>query len=79
MAGHLLDVLSEVANRQLLRHRHVPIVRHLLAGNHPEERGLAGAVRSDEADLVARIELEGGVNEEICRPYCLLMRENEIM
>ena len=63
-AGHLLDVLPEVADRQLLRHRHVPVVRHLLADDHPEERRLAGAVRPDEADLLARIELERGVDEE---------------
>ena len=63
-AGHLLDVLAEVADGQLLRHRHVAFVRRLLADDHPEQRRLAGAVRADEADLLAGIELERGVDEE---------------
>ena len=41
-----------------------PFVRHFLADDHPEQRRLAGAVRPDEADLFAGIELEGGVDEE---------------
>ena len=53
-ARHLLDVLAEVADRQLLRHRDVAFVGRLLADDHAEERGLAGAVRADEADLLAR-------------------------
>jgi hypothetical protein len=61
---HLLDVLPEVADGQLLRHRHVAVVGRFLAGDHPEERRLAGAVGADEADLFARVELEGGVDEE---------------
>ena len=63
-ARHLLDVLAEVADGQLLRHRHVAFVRRFLADDHPEQRRLAGAVRADEADLFAGIELEGGVDEE---------------
>ena len=63
-AGHLLDVLPEVADGQLPRHRHVAFVGLLLADDHPEEGRLAGAVRPDEADLLAGIELEGGVDEE---------------
>ena len=63
-AGHLLDVLAEVADRQLLRHRDVAFVRHFFADDHPEERRLAGAVRADEADLFAGVELEGGVDEQ---------------
>ena len=57
-AGHLLDVLPEVADRQLLRHRHVAVVGRFLAGDHPEQRRLAGAVRADQADLFAGIELK---------------------
>ena len=63
-ARHLLDVLPEVADRQLLRHRHVALVGRLLADDHPEQRRLAGPVGPDEADLFAGIELEGGVDEE---------------
>ena len=63
-AAHLLDVLAEVADRELLRDRHVALVWRLLADDHAEERGLAGAVRPDQAHLLARIDLEGGVDEE---------------
>ena len=61
---HLFDVLAEVADRELLRHRDVAFVRHFLADDHAEERRLAGAVRADEADLLAGIELKGGVDEQ---------------
>ncbi len=63
-ARHLLDVLAEVADRQLLRHRYVALVGRLFPDDHAKQRRLAGAVRPDEADLFSRIELEGGVDEE---------------
>ncbi len=63
-AGHLLDVLSKVANGQALGNGDVPLVRCLFSRDHPEERGLAGAVRADEAHLFARIELERGIDEK---------------
>ena len=62
--GHLLDVLAEVADGGLPRHRHLAVVGDFLADDHAEEGRLAGAIRADEADLFARIELEGGVDEE---------------
>ena len=34
------------------------------ADDHAEERGLAGAVGSDEADLFAGVQLKGGVDED---------------
>ena len=40
------------------------LVGLLLAGDHPEQRGLAGAVRADEADLLALLERRGGLDEE---------------
>ena len=46
------------------RHRHLAIVGLLFADEHPEEGRLARAVRPDEADLVAGIQLKGGVDEE---------------
>ena len=63
-ARHLLDVLAEVADGELLRHRHVAFVRLLFARDHAEERRLARPVRSDEPDLLAGIELKGRVDEE---------------
>src|SRR6185295_9280576 len=61
---HLLDVLPEVADGQLLRHRHVAFVRLFLARDQAEDRRLARAVGPDEADLLAGVELERGVDEE---------------
>ena len=63
-AGHFLDVLAEVADRHPLRHRHVALVGGFLAGDHPEERGLPRPVRTDEPDLLSRVELKGRVDEE---------------
>ena len=62
--GHLLDVLAEVADGQLLRHRDVAVVGRLFTDDHPEQRGLAGTIRPDETDLLAGVELERGVDEE---------------
>ena len=70
---HLLDVLPEVADGDLLRHRHVALVRRLFADDHPEERGLAGAVRADEPDLLTGVELERGIDEQDL-PAVLLAR-----
>ena len=61
---HLLDVLPEVADGDLLRHRHVTLVRRLFPDDHPEERGLAGAVRADEPDLFTGVELERGIDKQ---------------
>src|ERR1700722_17667484 len=36
----------------------------LLARDHPEQRGLAGPVRTDEADLFSLVEDTGGLDEE---------------
>ncbi len=57
-AGHLLDILPEVANRQFLRNRDVSIVRNFIARDHPEQRRLAGAVGADETDLLPGVELK---------------------
>ncbi len=63
-SGHLFDVLAKVADGQLLRHEDFAVVGVLLAGDHPEERGLARAIGTDEPDLFTGIELERGVDEE---------------
>ena len=62
--GHLVDLLAEVAERQLLRNRHVAVIGVLLARDHPEERRLAGPVRPDETDLLSGVQLERRVHEE---------------
>src|SRR5713101_9415472 len=63
-ARHFLDILAEVADGNLPRHGDGAFISRFLADDHAEERRLAGAVRPDQADLLARIELEGGVDEE---------------
>ncbi len=63
-AGHLLDILAEVTDRQLPWHRHVAVVGRFLTNDHPEQRRLARTVGPDQADLLARIQLEGDLDEE---------------
>ena len=36
----------------------------LLADDHAEERGFAGAVRTDQSDLLAGVQLKGRVDED---------------
>ena len=68
---HLLHFLAEVADGESLWNRHLAVVRRLLAHDHPEEGGLAGAVRADEPDLLAGVELEGRLDEEDLPPILL--------
>ncbi|MFK4401327.1 hypothetical protein ABIF31_007884 [Bradyrhizobium elkanii] len=63
-AGHLADVLAEIADRNAAIERDLALVRDFPARDHPEQRGLAGAVRPDEADLLALLERRGGFDEE---------------
>ena len=63
-ALHLLHVLAEVADGQLLRNRDLALVGRFLADDHAEERRLAGAVRADQADLLAGVQLKGRVDED---------------
>ena len=42
--GHLADVLAEIADGHAAVGRDLPLVGRLLAGDHPKQRGLAGAV-----------------------------------
>ena len=62
-ALHLLHVLAEVADGQPLRNRDLALVGSFLAHDHAEERRLAGAVRADQADLLAGVQLKGSVDE----------------
>ena len=63
-ARHLLDVLPEVADGDLLRDRDFALVGRLLADDHAEQRRLAGAVGPDQPDFLPGVQLEGGVDEE---------------
>ena len=63
-AGHLADVLAEIADGDAAIDRDLAFVRRLLAGDHAEQRGLAGAVRADQADLLAPMEGGRSLDEE---------------
>jgi hypothetical protein len=63
-SAHFLHVLAEVPDREFLRDRDLAFVRGFFADDHAEQRRLAGAVGPDQAHLVARVDLEGGVDEQ---------------
>ncbi len=52
-AAHLADILAEIADGDAALDRDLAFVGLFLAGDHAEQRGLAGAVGADEADLLA--------------------------
>src|ERR1043165_8386297 len=56
--------LVDVAEMHALADRDGALVRRLLPGDHPEQRGLAGAVRTDHADLFAFVEGGRGLDEK---------------
>jgi hypothetical protein len=63
-AGHLADVLAEMADGDAAIDRHLALVGEFLPGDHAEQRGLAGPVGTDQADLLALQECRGGLDEE---------------
>ena len=62
-ARHFADVLAEIADRDAAIGRDLAFVRLLLARDRAEQRRLAGAVRPDEADLLAPVQHGGGFDE----------------
>jgi len=63
-AGHLADVLAEIADGDAAIDGHLPFVGQFLTRDHPEQRRLARAIGADEADLLALLERGGGLDEE---------------
>ena len=63
-ARHLFHVLTEVADGQLLRNRDFALVGGFLSDDHAEQGRLAGAVGTDQADLLAGVQLKGRVDED---------------
>src|SRR6185312_1382089 len=63
-AGHLADILAEVADGHAAIDGDLTLVGLLLAGDHPEQRRLAGTVRTDQADLLAPVERRRRLDEE---------------
>jgi hypothetical protein len=62
--GHLAHVLREVADGHAAVDGDLALVGRLLARDQAEQGGLAGAVRADEADLLAAVDDGGGLHEE---------------
>jgi hypothetical protein len=52
---HFFHVLTEVADGQLLWNRDLAFVGRLLADHHAEQGRLAGAVGTDQTDLLAGV------------------------
>ena len=63
-AGHFADILAEIADGDAAIGRDLALVGQLAAGDHPEQGGLAGAVRPDQADLLALQQRRRGLDEE---------------
>src|SRR5262249_61738799 len=63
-ALHLLHILTEVANGQLFRNRDIALIGCFLANHHAEQSRLAGAIGTDQADLLAGVQLKGSVHED---------------
>ena len=63
-ARHLADVLAEIADGDAAIDRDLALVGLFLAGDHPEQRRLAGAVGADKADLLALLKRRGRLDEE---------------
>ena len=61
---HLADVLAEVPDGDAAIDRDLAFVGHVLAGNQPEQRRLARAVRPDEPGLLALLQRRGGFDED---------------
>jgi hypothetical protein len=59
-----LDVLSKVADRQLLGDRDRALVGSFLADHHTEKRCLARPVGTDQSDFFAGIQLKRSIHEE---------------
>ena len=57
-SGHLIDLLTEVADREFARDRHHAVVGRFFADDHAEERRLARTIRPHQSGLLAGVELE---------------------
>ncbi len=71
LAGHLADILAEVADGHAAVDGDLALVGLLLAHDHAKERRLAGAVGADEADLLAAVDGGGGLDEQELFPVLL--------
>jgi len=63
-ARHLAHVLAEITDRHAGIDRHLTIVGPILAGDHAEERRLAGAIGPDESHLLSLLDAHRRVDEQ---------------
>ena len=61
---HVADILAEIADGHAAIDGDLALVGLLLAGDHAEQRRLAGAVGADEADLFAALDRRRGLDED---------------
>ena len=74
LALHLADVLREVTDGDAAIDRHLAVVGLLFARQQTEQRRLAGAVRTDESDLLAAVDDGRSLEEEDLAPVALRER-----
>ncbi len=67
-ARHFADILRKIADNRARIHRDGARIVFFLAGDYPEERGLARAVRTDKADPVAGTDQKIGVVQDDAVP-----------
>jgi hypothetical protein len=75
MDGHArleIDVLFEQAEFESTRTHYVAAVGRLFAANQAKQGGLARAVAPDEADMLARVDLERHAAQHILRAVRLI-------
>ena len=63
-AGHLADILAEIADGDAAIDGDLALVGLLFARDHPEKRGFAGAVGADQAGLLPLLQRRRGFDEE---------------
>ena len=64
LARHFADILAEIADGHAGIDRHLAIVGLVLAGDHAEQRRLAGAIGPDQPHLLALLDAHRGVDEQ---------------
>jgi hypothetical protein len=66
-AAHIAHILRKISDHQPIGNIHVSAVHALFTGNDPKDRCLAGAIGTDEPNLVARANLKATVFVEDTR------------
>ncbi len=64
LTRHFADILAEIADRHAGIDRHMAIIGPILAGDHPEKRRLAGAIRPDKSNLLTLLNAHRRLDEQ---------------